>query len=271
MAAADNIVLVDATASARTITLPSPTNGRVLYIKDLKGQAASHNITIDPFASEKIDGASSLVISSAYGSVLLGSDGTNWQVLAEADIGNSGTVTSVAASVPAFLSIAGSPITTSGTLAISYSGTALPSANGGTGFTTYTTGDFLYASATNVLSKLAIGSTNNALVVTGGVPAWSSGTLTGSNSGDVTLAAIGSTPNANAASLSGQILNLQPASASFGGVVTTGTQTFAGSKTIGSNATDAIVIGASGASVNQTINGGLQLTTNTVSSNYNIV
>jgi hypothetical protein len=48
----------------------------------------------------------------------------------------SGTVTSVGASVPAFLSVSGSPITTSGTLAISYSGTALPVANGGTGFTT---------------------------------------------------------------------------------------------------------------------------------------
>lgn len=49
--------------------------------------------------------------------------------------GSSGTVTSVAASVPAFLSVAGSPVTTSGTLAISYSGTALPVANGGTGGT----------------------------------------------------------------------------------------------------------------------------------------
>jgi len=46
---------------------------------------------------------------------------------------SGGTVTSVAATVPAFLSIAGSPITTSGTLAISFSGTALPIANGGTG------------------------------------------------------------------------------------------------------------------------------------------
>jgi len=48
----------------------------------------------------------------------------------------SGTVTSVAATVPSFLSIAGSPITTSGTLAITLSGTALPIANGGTGATT---------------------------------------------------------------------------------------------------------------------------------------
>ena len=46
-----------------------------------------------------------------------------------------GTVSSVAASVPSFLSVAGSPITSSGTLAITFSGTALPSANGGTGLT----------------------------------------------------------------------------------------------------------------------------------------
>jgi len=56
---------------------------------------------------------------------------TSW-----ATIASGGTVTSVAASVPSFLSIAGSPITSSGTLAISYSGTALPVANGGTGITT---------------------------------------------------------------------------------------------------------------------------------------
>ena len=50
--------------------------------------------------------------------------------------GGSGSVTSVAATVPSFLSVSGSPITTSGTLAITLSGTALPVANGGTGTTT---------------------------------------------------------------------------------------------------------------------------------------
>jgi hypothetical protein len=48
---------------------------------------------------------------------------------------SSGTVSSVAATVPSIFSIAGSPITTSGTLAMTYSGTALPAANGGTGLT----------------------------------------------------------------------------------------------------------------------------------------
>ena len=50
----------------------------------------------------------------------------------------TGTVTSVAATVPSLLSISGSPITTSGTLAITYSGTALPVLNGGSGVTTST-------------------------------------------------------------------------------------------------------------------------------------
>jgi hypothetical protein len=51
---------------------------------------------------------------------------------------NTGTVTSVAATVPSFLSVSGSPITTSGTLALTYSGTALPIANGGTNQTAFT-------------------------------------------------------------------------------------------------------------------------------------
>jgi len=52
--------------------------------------------------------------------------------------GDIGTVTSVDATVPAFLSVSGVPITTSGTIAITYSGTALPVANGGTGVTAST-------------------------------------------------------------------------------------------------------------------------------------
>jgi hypothetical protein len=50
--------------------------------------------------------------------------------------------------------------------------------------------------------------------------------------GILSLSAIGASPNANAATITGTVLNLEPASASFGGVVTTGTQTFAGDKTL---------------------------------------
>lgn len=57
-------------------------------------------------------------------------DGTNW--VNTPLLAGSGTVTSVAMSVPAFLSVSGSPITTTGTLAVTLSGTAVPIANGGT-------------------------------------------------------------------------------------------------------------------------------------------
>lgn len=49
----------------------------------------------------------------------------------------------------------------------------LPDDNGGTGQSTYTTGDILYASATNTLSKLPIGSSNQVLTTVAGVPSWS--------------------------------------------------------------------------------------------------
>ena len=46
----------------------------------------------------------------------------------------------------------------------------------------------------------------------------------------LSLSVIGSTPNVNSATLTDNTLNLQPASINFGGVVTTGTQSFAGEK-----------------------------------------
>lgn len=103
----------------------------------------------------------------------------------------------------------------------------LPSANGGTGI--------------NNSFNLTIAGTSS-------INGTFSGTSSGSNTGDVTLAAVGASPNANAASLSGQVLNLQPASASFPGVITTGTQTLTGAKTfsndlaITSNSTTALTI-----------------------------
>lgn len=89
----------------------------------------------------------------------------------------SGTVTSVAASVPSFLSISGSPITTSGTLAISYSGTALPIANGGTGITsTPSNGQLLIGNGTGyTASTLTAGSNITITNSSGGITIASSG------------------------------------------------------------------------------------------------
>ena len=88
--------------------------------------------------------------------------------------GASGSVTSVAMTVPAFLSVAGSPITTSGTLAVTLSGTALPIANGGTGSTSTA-----YCSlTTNVSGTLPIanGGTNSTATATAGGIGYGTGT-----------------------------------------------------------------------------------------------
>lgn len=60
-----------------------------------------------------------------------------------------------------------------------------------------------------------------ALVVGGTITASNfTGSSSGINTGDVTLAAVGASPNANGATLTGQILNLQPATAAFPGALT---------------------------------------------------
>lgn len=55
--------------------------------------------------------------------------------------------------------------------------------------------------------------------------------LSGSNTGDVSLTTVGTTPAAQGASLSGQVLTLQPADNTNPGIVSTAAQTFAGTKT----------------------------------------
>lgn len=102
----------------------------------------------------------------------------NQTINSTASGGGGGTVTSVAATVPSFLSVAGSPITTSGTLAITLSGTALPVVNGGTGQTSYTNGELLIGNTTgNTLTKATL-TAGTGITVTNG-------------SGSITIAATG--------------------------------------------------------------------------------
>ncbi len=59
----------------------------------------------------------------------------------------------------------------------------------------------------------------------------------GQGGGVTTLNPIGASPNANGATIAGNVLNLQPASAAFGGVVTNAAQTLAGAKTLSATLT----------------------------------
>jgi hypothetical protein len=94
-------------------------------------------------------------------------------------------VTSVGMTVPAFLSVAGSPITGAGSFAVTLSGTALPIANGGTGNVSAaaafdglspmtTGGDLIYGGAAGTGTRLANGSAGQVLQSNGTTlaPSW---------------------------------------------------------------------------------------------------
>ena len=146
-------------SGGQTITLPNATtlpNGASFSFNNNQSSGA---ITVQNASSTTV----LTVQSGAYGTVILlsnaisaGSWDTHFQVPANASWSTN------------TLSWAGSY--TNGT----WNGNAIGAIYGGTAQTSYTTGDVLYASATNTLSKLGIGTTGQALVVSGGIPAWGS-------------------------------------------------------------------------------------------------
>lgn len=121
----------------------------------------------------------------------------SFRAIASSDLpAGTGTVTSVAMTVPGFLSISGSPITTSGTLAVSYSGSPLPVLNGGTGLTTGTSGGILGFTSSGTLASSPV-LTANQLVIGGGS---------------------GVTPSALAAGTQYQVLTMGVANPGYGAV-----------------------------------------------------
>ncbi len=90
------------------------------------------------------------------------------------------------------------------------------------------TGDLIKVANVSYGWPVSQGSASTVLTNNGsGILSWSA-----VSGGVTTMAAVGSSPNANGATISGSTLTLQPASASFPGLITTGTQTIAGNKTI---------------------------------------
>ena len=163
-----------------------------------------------------------------------------------------GSVSSVALSAPSIFTVSGSPVTTSGTLALSYSGTALPVANGGTGQTTYTDGQLLIGNSTgNTLTKATI-TAGSGITVTNG-------------NGSITIASTSGGGSVTSVAASGGTTGL-----SFTGspITGAGTLTLGGTLAIASGGTGAtsasgarLTLGAAGSGANSDITSLTGLTT----------
>lgn len=103
-------------------------------------------------------------------------------------IANGGTGTSTPPTYGKLLvgnAVGGYDLLATSTLGIALSDTTgnLEETRGGTGQTSFATGDILYASGPNTLTRLAIGGAGNVLKISGGVPVWGTDLTSGGGGG----------------------------------------------------------------------------------------
>lgn len=79
----DDVVLVDSSSGAVTVTLPRTieAHGRRVTVKDAGGAAGTNTITVDTAGDSTIDGAATASISSNYGTLTMICDGTDWHII----------------------------------------------------------------------------------------------------------------------------------------------------------------------------------------------
>lgn len=151
-------------------TTPTPdTNYGKIYTKSTNalffqdGAGTEHTIDLDGSGGSATLGELTdvtLATTPADNEVLAYDSGGDWinQTAAEAGLAPAVGVNTI---------VTVGTITTGG-----WTGTAVAEGYGGTGQTTYASGDILYASAANTLSKLSKGSDGDVLKLASGVPSW---------------------------------------------------------------------------------------------------
>ena len=205
----DDVLIVGAgtvgvTRSGNTLTVTGTDSaaGTVTDVAGGTGITITGTSTVTPTVNIDYDGAGNIILAAFDGASttlvatdkILFNDATddkakfaNLSQVATYINAGAGTVTSVDGSGGSTgLTLTGGAITTSGTLTL---GGTLAIGSGGTGLTSYTTGDILYASNSTTLAKLAIGSTGQVLKVASGIPSWATDQNSGGTVTSITNAA----------------------------------------------------------------------------------
>ena len=193
-------VAITRSGNTLTVTGTDSAAGTVTSVSGANGITITGSASVDPTVNIDYAGTDNVILAAGDGTGVTLADGDDFLFSDATDnaakYGNlsqlktyinagAGSVTSVNVDGGTTgLNPTGGPITTSGTITLS--GTLI-AANGGTGLSSYTTGDILYASGASTLAKLAIGSAGQVLKVSsGGIVEWAADTNTGLTSVGIT-------------------------------------------------------------------------------------
>lgn len=124
--------------SAGTLAIARGGTGNTTYTD---GQLLIGNSSGNTLTKATLTQGSGVSITNGNGSITISATGSG------------GTLTSVGMTVPTFLSVSPGTITTTGTFAVTLSGTALPTTSGGTGLTGFTAGNnAIYSTSASALT-----------------------------------------------------------------------------------------------------------------------
>tara|TARA_R100000734_G_scaffold17697_1_gene14110 strand:- start:391 stop:2313 length:1923 start_codon:yes stop_codon:yes gene_type:complete len=182
-ATGDKVYLTPAASegSGLALTVDKPTTGLIVSIGIVINQSNNGSLLVNTAGGDSVE----LPNANAVGSILFSNSSNQFS---ELTIGAAGTFLKVnsAGSAPEWSTIdtgvttinfgtTGLTPNTNASGAITVAG-VLGTANGGTNRTSYNTGDLLYASSSNTLSSIGIGTANQVLRVNavGNAPEWSS-------------------------------------------------------------------------------------------------
>ena len=159
-----NLVTTAGNSTTPSIVFKASGSGSTAYVSNSTGNWLSLNGVAEVVPA----GGIAPVTTNTY---VLGSTSFRWAKLWSYDADLSGAL-AVSGNVTPALLTASKPVFTDASKNLVSTGT-LAYDQGGTGQTTYAAGDIVYASATNTLTKLAIGTNGQVLKVTAGLlPAW---------------------------------------------------------------------------------------------------